>query len=307
MKNAIRYYYNLIPEDIHQINKKYKFKVNNNDYILEPYTHSMQELDDIYELQLELSCIGFFNNQIVLNNNKEIFTNINGIFYVMLKVNVVNRRIDVSDILMFNNLNVDFNKFSNILRNNWYNLWIDKVDYLEYQISQFGKKYQLIRESGAYFIGIVENCISLLANVNDGRGQITVSHSRTTISTMLVDYLNPINFVLDIRVRDMAEYIKDCILKRFDIVNILDVIKKYIYFNRLNVYEINLLFIRILYPSYYFDMCEDIIDRKSEEDELMSILDNIYYIENYIKKIYIELRCVSNIPEIEWLLIDKKK
>ena len=41
-------------------------------------------------------------------------------------------------------------------------MWIRKIDYFEYQISQFGKKYPIIRESFNYYVGLAENGISLL-------------------------------------------------------------------------------------------------------------------------------------------------
>lgn len=298
MKNAINYYYNLNPEEIHQINKKYRFKIKYIEYLFEPFNKNIDEIKNIYTLHEYLINIGYYCHKIILNNNREILTNINGTNYIMLQTYIKNRVIELNDLLIFNNLYVDQTKFEKLKREDWYNLWANKIDYVEYQISQFGKKYSLIRESSDYYIGIVENCISLLKNIEKGKTITTINHNRTTTTTTLIEYLNPATFILDTRIRDISEYFKDCIIKQIDII---DTIKRYIYYNNLNIYEINLLFIRILYPSYYLDLCENILEGKEKEEKLKEILDKVEPTEKYIKKIYLELKPIGNIPEIEWL------
>lgn len=299
MKNAINYYYNLNPQEIHQINKKYKFENQNKHYLFEPIERNIDELKIIYELHGYLLNIGSYCHKIILNNNHQITTNINGTNYIMLQTFTPNKIIEMNDILIFSNMYIDTKKFEKIKRDNWYNLWINKIDYVEYQISQFGKKYNLIRESSDYYIGIVENCISLLVNIKKGNSAITISHNRTTQSTNLSEYFNPTTFILDSRIRDISEYFKDCIIKQIDI---LDTIIKYIYYNKLNIYEINLLFIRILYPSYYLDLCETILEEKEPEEKLKQIIDKVETTEDYIRKIYHQLKPIGNLPDIEWLI-----
>lgn len=298
MKNAIKYYYNLNPIEIHQINKSFKFEINNKKFILEPYNKNIEDLKDIYELQSYLIQIGFPNNKIVLNNNKEVLTYINGINYILEEVYVDNKQIDINDIMLFNNINVYEKKLEKLKRNNWYELWTNKIDYVEYQISQFGKKYEIIRETSNYFIGMVENCIQLLSMIEKKQSILTLSHNRTTIKKNKIEYYDPINFIIDNKVRDISEYIKSCILDEIDVITLLD---NYVYYSKLNTYEINLLFIRILYPSYYIDMCENIIEGKIKEENLKQITNNIENIEYNIKLIYDRLRKICNIPEIEWL------
>ena len=299
MKNAINYYYGLNPEEIHQINKIYKFQIQNYNYILEPFKRDMQELSEIYKLHEFIFQSGYYCHKIVLNNNNQIITNINGINYIMLQTFAENRKITINDIMLFNSIYVQQKELNRIKRENWYNLWMNKTDYVEYQINQFGKKYPLIRESSDYFIGIVENCISMLSSIGQQNSIITVAHARTTINTTLHEYLNPTGFIIDNRVRDVSEYFKSCILNQIDVI---EKIMQYIYGNKLNIYEINLLFIRILYPSYYLDMCENIIEGITEEKNLNQILDKVEATEQSIKKIYMQLRGIANLPEIEWLI-----
>lgn len=298
MKNVINYYYNLNPTDIHQVNKIYKFHISDENYIMYPCYRNIEEIKEIYDFHISLLRTGYYCHHIILNINNEITTIINGTHYILLKTFIENRTIKIQDIIFFNNIYIDNSKFVKIKRSSWHKLWMEKIDYIEYQISQFGKKYPIIRESSDYYIGIVENCISLLVNINDGQSIMTISHNRIGKEYMLLELYNPINFIIDHRIRDASEYFKYCILDS-DVVN---QIRDYIFSNNLTEYEINLFFIRILYPSYYFDMCEQIIDGKKEEKEMLNIINNVEIYENKIKEIYNYLRNIIKIPEIEWLI-----
>lgn len=298
MKNAIKYYYNLNVIDIHQINKIYKFHISNMRYLLCPITRNIEEIRDIYELHLYLNALGIYCHKIILNINNEIITTINEVAYVLLIVSLENKKIDIQDILYLSNVHIKENSFKRIQRKRWNLLWIDKVDYIEYQISQFRKKYPLIRESSDYYIGIVENCISLFNNLNISNSILVVSHTRLTKNTTTDEFYNPLNFIIDNKVRDISEYIKSLMLEE----NVIEYIKKYIYYNQLDKDNILLLFIRLMYPSSYFDVCELIINNKLEEKNLNKIISANENYENSIKKIYNYLRSISELPEVEWLM-----
>lgn len=297
MKNAIKYYYNLNPYEIHQINKKYKFRISNNNYILYPYTRNLNEINELFELHRYLLVMGIYCHQIILNINNEFITKINNTIYVLLKINMDNRKINIQDIVLFSNLQVDPSRFSTIKRQNWYQLWINKIDYIEYQISQFGKKYPLIRESSDYYIGIVENCISILANIKKDL-TLTISHNRINKNTTTEEFYNPLNFIIDKRVRDISEYLKSFMLEE----DIIQKLENYIYQNNLSANDIKLLFVRLIYPSSYFDTYETIISDKQEEKEILKIINKHNIYEKSIKKIYHYLRSISDIPEIDWLM-----
>jgi len=298
MKNAINYYYNLNPSDIHQINKIYKFEISDASYVMYPCYRNYEEVKEIYELHIFLLKTGYYCHHIILNFKNEITTLINGISYILLRTYIKNRTIRFQDLILFKNIKIDNKEYIKIKRSCWYKLWMEKIDYIEYQISQFGKKYPIIRESSDYYIGIVENCISLLANINEGKSGVTISHNRITKEYTLFELYNPINFIIDHRIRDISEYFKSILLSESNIVN---QIKKYIFSSNLSEYEIFLLFVRILYPSHYLDICEMIIDGKKNEKEALIIVNNVTLYENKIKEIYNELKNIIKLPEIEWL------
>ena len=58
---------------------------------------------------------------------------------------------------------------------------------------------------------------------------------------------------------------------------------------------------RMIYPSYYFDLCEKIIYENINENELSIILDRANNYEKFLKKIYHILSDTFIIPNIEWL------
>ena len=245
-----------------------------------------------------INSIGIYCHKIILNNNEQILTYINDEPYVLLLTQTENRKITIKDIMLLSNIPLNDAKFNKIKRISWNKLWSDKIDYIEYQISQFGKKYTLIRESSDYYIGIVENCISLITNMKEDININTVSHSRVNKETTLDEFYNPLNFIVDNRIRDISEYLKSDITKEKDII---PYIQNYIYQNKLNIREIMLFFIRIIYPSFYLDTCEKILDKKIEENALLEIIKDTQKYETNIKKIYNYLKTIVEMPEIEWI------
>ena len=69
MKNILKYYYNLEPNEIHQNNNTIKFTYLNKKYILYETNKNNQELNEIYKLHIYLLSIGFYCHKIVLNIN----------------------------------------------------------------------------------------------------------------------------------------------------------------------------------------------------------------------------------------------
>ena len=59
-----------------------------------------------------------------------------------------------------------------------------------------------------------------------------------------------------------------------------------------------MFFARMLYPTYYFDIYEEIITDREKEEKLLKILDKVNDYENILKQIY---RQIKNLPTIDWL------
>ena len=297
MKNVLSYYYNLHLSDIHQIGGIYRFNLNGIEYAFTQYKRNLNEIRELYELSLLLFQNGIMVHQFVLNKENQLITYVNQKPYVLLQIyNNSKQNITINDI---NN----FSFSSSILKLpekqvNWANLWSDKIDYFEYQVNQFGKKNPLIRESFSYFSGLVENGISLFNMLELDYNNYSVSHQRLSSKDTMFEFLNPMNLIIDYKVRDACEFYKEKFLNKQSISN---EIKEYLSNKNLNVYEILLFFIRMFYPSFYFDKYEYIINNEEDDYQLKNIIELSDKYEKLLKEIYFYLSKYINMPDIEWI------
>ncbi len=293
MKNTINYYYNLNINTIHQKEKNYYFKVDNKNYLLLKCSN-IEELDDIYRLNMYFSQILPFH-RIVLNVNNEVITKINDSNYLLLELFSNNNKINLNNIIELSNIRIPFS-VDKLKRNDWYNLWIKKVDYFEYQLSQIGKKYPLIRESFNYYVGLAENAIILVNNIDFNNIPLGLSHRR--ITNMSFNLYNPLNIVIDARIRDVCEYFKFCFFNNIDISMELELFLSY---NSFNIDEAKLFLARMFFPTYYFDLYEKIIDNEIDESEIKKVIIKADNYEKILKQVYYHFK--NNQINIEWLEI----
>lgn len=291
MKNALNYYYGLNIEIIHQKEKNYYFQVNNFSYLFLPYDN-LDEISDIYKLNIFLKQ-SIPVHEIILNKSNAIVTNINGDNYILLKILVPKANIGINDIISLNNINIPIDK-SKLRRDDWYNMWVQKIDYFEYQVSQMGKKYPVIRESFNYYVGLAENAIILVKNTDPNNLNLGLSHR--SIDNTSFELYNPLNLIIDVRIRDVCEYFKYCFFNNIDISNELDLFLTY---NKLGRDEGRYFLARMLFPTYYFDLYEKIINDEIDEKELNKIILKADKYEKVLQRIYLYFK--SNDLNIEWL------
>lgn len=292
MKNVLNYYYNLYSENIRLNGDDYYFEINNEKYVFYLYNGEIENLNKTYNIYLEINKLGIYTHQIILNKDNNIATIYNKKQYILMKLyEDLSRKIVLNDILYFGNVT---NIFEN--NNNWKELWINKVDYFEYQISQVGKKYPLIRESFSYYIGIIENGIVLLNEKKQITGSI--SHKRITKNESLFEFYNPLNYIIDTKVRDIAEYFKN---RLFDKCDIFLEIKEYLENTNITEGEAYYFFVRMFFPTFYFDCYEEIINQVEEENKIKEAIEITPYYEQMLKQLYKYLKKYIQIPEIEWL------
>ena len=288
MKNALNYYYNLNIETIHQKNKNYYFKINNSQFLLLEYLED--DVNEIYNLNIYLTQIFKFH-KIILNKDNSPLTIINEKKYILLELIDYNNNLTINDIIKINNIPI--NKNLKFKQNDWFSLWVNKIDYFEYQINQIGKKYPLIRKSFNYYIGLAENAISLMKTVKNENIYLSLSHKR--INTAF-DLYNPLNLIIDIRVRDICEYLKYNFFENKDILNDLNI---FLHYNNLSNDELLCFLARMLFPTYYFDLYEKIIKNEIKEEEIKKIIFKANKYEEILKYIYLNIK--NNNIYIEWL------
>ena len=303
MKNTINFYYNIFLDEFVKKDNCYYFYYGGDEYYFVPLNRPTDDIFGIYKLNLEMKKRKCLVHELILNKDKSIITVVSGISYVLIRLcKYKDDKVFLNDINYIQNMTVNIECDKSLIRNDWIKLWSEKIDYYEYQISQVGKKYPLLCDSLSYFIGMGENAISYLVNNLDSKINVNlvVSHKRIYQERGSLNFYNPLNFVVDSRVRDVAEFIKETFYNKT--LKLCD-LKAYFNIANLNKNEYILLFGRLLFPTYYFDIYDDIINNdKSEElviniidrtDEYESMLNTIYKFILYEKKVQLE--------PIEWL------
>ncbi len=286
MRNVLNYYYGMDVSNIHQKDKFYYFIYHDALYIM--MACDKPNIQDIYEYTVYLKQFNYPCHEIIVNKFDSLLTIYDNCEYVLMKVFVTRKTIDINDIL---HSNVEY--ISDKLKLlPWHVLWSSKVDYLEYQMNQMGKKSELIRDSFNYYIGLAENAISLSSGLSS---PYCLSHDRIHYNDSLIDLYNPLFFVIDFKYRDICEYFKSCYFNGVD-NDIFCYIDNYVY-----TYDDGCLFLsRMLFPTYYFDVYEKIIN-DIDDSSLNVILDLVYNYEALLKNINAYLNRKFSIPILDWL------
>lgn len=301
MKNNIMYYYNLRIDNITQNNNNYYFTINNDNYCFTIYTRDIKESNEIYKLNKYMLSSNILVHEIIPNKDNYVVTIINNIPYILYKIYInKNKQLNINELTYLSNYTYQVDKI--LTRNNWNVLWSTKIDYFEYQINQMGKKYPILVDTFAYFTGLAENAISYvkyttLETQMETSDNPVISHRK--INNNIEPLYNPLNIILDHKSRDIAEYIKLSFLNKN--TNIYQELDSYFSSNYYSEYGLRLLYARIIYPSFYFDMYEQIIQGLRKESDLLNIVSLLDDYELYLKEMYYYLKKYHNIPEIDWI------
>lgn len=305
MKRIIEYFYNIKIPELYQDNNIYYFFLGITKYYLCTLNRPIDDLETLKQLCLELKAKNVITYDFVLNIEGKIFTSYNNVNYVLLKSpKYENQKITYNDInyIMLNTYDIKIDK--KLLRNDWINLWCEKIDYYEYQISELSRKYKILHNTIDYYIGLGENAISYLVNNKEKNNEerFVLSHKRIKTSFNSFGFYNPLSYIIDSRVRDTTEYIKDAFFN--DMIGINEV-KNIITYNNYNYDEYVLFIARLLFPSYYFDVYDEIINNNLDENNIMKIVNKSDDYERFLSQIinYILSNNIM-IEQIDWLKKD---
>ena len=252
MKQTIEYYYSLKIDNLFLEGDAYHFRCNASDYYFVFFNRTIKDLTDIIECSRELKLKNIKCHDIIYNNQGEILTKIDDVNYIMLRMDNKDEEYSIVEIMEQNKKTKLSNLKSNLYRNDWANLWSLKIDYIENQMNEL-KLDRTIRKSIDYYIGLAENAIYYVNLIKEKysfskNDNITLSHKRIYYPNLGINYCNPLIFIFDLEVRDVAEYIKSYFFSGEDAFLELQTFLKS---TRLTEYSYNMLFARLLYPSYY--------------------------------------------------------
>ncbi|MBQ9318069.1 MAG: hypothetical protein IJR82_00350 [Bacilli bacterium] len=291
MRNTINYFYGLVLDNIHQKKDLFYFKYDGYLYMLVSFNNDVGKMFGIYSYLITNK---IYCHEIIRTKENNILSIINNRSYCLLKVYYNYQDEILIDNIVSYNIILDKNK-----RCDWDILWSQKLDYYELQVREFGKKYSLILESFSYYNGLCESAIVYLKNINIKEVDMYLNHRRIDRNMNLVDFYNPLNFVTDVKIRDACEYFKS---QFFIAENILPKINQYLLLANLSFNESVLFFARFLYPSYYFDMYDNIIKGNIEEKKLSIYTSKIDNYELFLSRLYMMIRKYFNIPSVDWLI-----
>lgn len=289
MKNFINYYYNLSIDNLRKRDNIFIFEFNGVEYEFLPYTYSLSDLSKIYYLLIQNNR---YVHEIIYNKDNSIMSFCNNLPYVLIKKNY-----NLGDVIELETIvKYDFKVNSNF-HLNWKELWQNKINYYEYQVKEIGFKYKNIKESFYYYLGLSELAISIINYINEEEIFPYISHRRIKYNETYDTFLNPLNIIIDTRVRDIAEYIKANFFEgNIDTNNLIYILQLL----DINKSEALLLLSRLIYPSYYFDMYDKIIAEKIDNMKINVYIEKNVYFETFLKEVYKYFKVKYNIPLIEW-------
>lgn len=289
IENILKFYYNFADFNLKNKNESYIINFHNIIYYFFPIRNTKEEIKDIYELYDEIHKYDEQTSEIILNKFKEITTTINNQEYILVKIGKKN--------INTNNKIINYQKkYNSLYRTQWGLLWAKKIDYLEYQRIHIKGNYKILDKYFDFFVGMTECAIALFNNeitkYNDL--PITIQHKRYNEYF----YDNPINIIIDYRVRDISELIKyKYFNNQIDINSINEMLEQF----HLKEGENVLLFSRLLFPTFYFDLYNNIVNNDKKENSAEGYIEKF---ENYclfLKKIG-ELKYFKDVKEnFKWL------
>lgn len=295
MNNFIEYFYGIKVDKVIYNDKYYSFIYNGFIYKLYTFDDNYSNLRMLYDVNKKL--VGnTLMSEIIINRNNEIISNYNGISYILIKVFAnVNKSVSLEEISF-----VSKSLYREKININWGILWSNKIDYLEDLINENGKKYPLIVDSFNYFVGMCENAIAYFNSIIlDNNYKYVVSHKVIKWDDSVEVLYNPMNITFDYRVRDVAEYIKNSFFNNNH--NIYNELIIYLNKEQLSLMEVKLLISRLMYPSFYFEMYEDILIDNKEEKIILDVISRLDEYEQYLDKIISFLGRYYQVDEIMWL------
>lgn len=310
MKDILKNYYNLLDIPLIEKNNSLIFFKNDKKYLFQTYNRSVEEFKELLELNEELLNKHIPTGIFILNNRNEYLTIAKNNKYVLLEIPVENPEYNILDMVSFADKLVVSSKKSILYRNNWAELWSSKIDYFEYQIRQLGKDKSVILNSFSYYVGLCENAITYVFNTLKNYQpsiyeKITLQRKRINFPNTQEDYFNPINYVIDIELRDVASYFKSLFFNSYE--DLFIEVNAYLKRRKLSIYGYQLLYARLMYPSFYFDMYEQVMEGTLEESSLIPIIKKVDDYEYFLKDMYNILINYAPIERVDWIVNKKEE
>lgn len=262
----------LINIDEYFYKNNYIFYKNRNNYYFISEVKNKKNLYKLYYYFIN----GYFY-KIIFNKKGKFISTYQNKDYILLKYIKYNFKLE--DLIYKNKLALSNKK--KLLT--WRNIWIDRSNYIEEKYQKIINKYNIIDESIDYFYGLLEAAIYLLRDYQKYYDYLYLQH----IFINYFDYYNPCNIKLDVKERDFSNYLKYLFFSN----KYKDIYIDKIIIKNLDNYNFNLILARLIYPDYYFNLLDELIDNNyifnnNIFDEIKNIILLVDNYELYISNIY---------------------
>ena len=303
MKNLINHFYHIYPDKIYKKHDIYYFYINDSKFYFLEFNRDLTDLPVLVELTNVLYEKGIKVHTFIKNIKEEFYASFDRKNYILLRTNIEeNIEVDLIDIVKFNNL---LASDSNLLyKNEWKTRWMNQVDKFEAQVMEYNDEYPIMRSCFDYYIGLAENAISYLKNIEletEEDKKLYLCHKRISSPITYGTLYNPLNFMFDNKTRDLAEYVKT---KFFNGIFNEEEIEKILIRNNyaFSVNDASLFYARLLYPTYYFDFFEKVINGEILEEKFEKFINLSQNFESLLLELYVFLKSRYNIEPIDWLV-----
>lgn len=302
MRNVINYYYQMNIENIHLTNGIYYFTYQNHSYLFAPVWRDPFFIQAVFDFTKKNLPYHPYYHEIILTKDGLPYLFIDQKNYALLKTkNLIYDAISFYDLKM---LPVEVeSSFSTLLRFPWISLWMEKCDYLEEVIHHLEKKYYTLLPIFYWFLGLSENAIqyvnaTLLNGKKTGLDRMVVSHSRIDVKMSVFDFYNPFSIVIDHPARDVSEYLKSLFYHNDYQI---EEIEEYLFSLNFSDFGYSLLYGRLLFPTFFFDLCDRFFNDQLDKKELFLLGDRMEEYRNFLKEIYFILRKKTYLEEVRWI------
>jgi len=290
MESLLNYYYGLVTINIQKDNDNYLIEAKNGTFLL---AELFGNIDDVQKIIDILNKTDIKYHLLVLTKDNKLYITYEERNYCLLKI-----RCDL-------NAKISLISFSQTKTNgicNWGDIWSKRIDYYESQVEEVIKEPN-IKYALQYYIGLTEIAICYFNNLksiyNNNNLIYTVNHKQIASPINPINYYNPLNMLIDVEIRDLAEYFKMAFfnetLTDYELLHLIDNMQ----FNEVMA---NYLFLRLLYPSYFFNLYDEYIETKNINHKMILYIKKSKDYESLLSKVYSRLSMNNDIKIKLWFL-----
>ena len=291
MKEIISYYYSIDVIDSINYEQYTIYKTSNSNYLFMEVADS-NKLVFYNEIISSVSNTGFFSYKCKKNIYGELFTKYYNNNYVLLDIGTdYKEEVDFVDMLSFYNKSSLYLSNNAKYNNNWESIWENKISYLADYFNNNFKTYKNYSVLFYFYISVAENSLLYIKKIKNKympTNKICFTHRRVFFPNRKIEFYNPFNFVIDLQVRDIGEYIKSLYYSDEDY---LEELHYYLKTNVLNPYLASMLYVRTIFPSIFFD------DFENSTIDISKYINFEKYL-NFTKKVYEVISSYTSIDKL---------